>query len=95
MAAPLFDWDGNNRRKLRLHRVAEAEAVQALENSVFVYSQQAEDEEREMYYGETKAGRMLAVVVTMRGDVIRVVTAYDMNKGQKEAYLRRRAQEQL
>ena len=32
----------------------------------------------------------LAVVVTERGDAIRVVTAYDLDAGQKREYLGRR-----
>ena len=32
-----------------------------------------------MYDGETNAGRLLAVIVTERGESIRVVTAYDLD----------------
>lgn len=44
-----------------------------------------------MYYGETKAGRLLVVVVVERGELIRVVTAYDMDAGQKREYFVRRS----
>jgi hypothetical protein len=36
-----------------------------------------DDEERELYYGETPTGRMLAVRATYRGGRSRVVTAYE------------------
>jgi hypothetical protein len=36
-----------------------------------------------VYYGETDAGRLLAVIVAERRDRLRVVTAYDLNAGQK------------
>ena len=44
------------------------------------------------YYSETNAGRLLAVIVTERGERIRVVTAYDLDAGQRRDYLNRRAQ---
>jgi hypothetical protein len=43
-----------------------------------------------VYYGETNAGRLLAVIVTERGEQLRVVTAYDLDAGQKRDYIRRR-----
>jgi len=43
-----------------------------------------------VYYGETAALRLLAVVLTERNDRIRVVTAYDLDAGQKRDYLERR-----
>ena len=45
-----------------------------------------------MYYGETDAGRLVAVVLTERGDNVRVVTAYDLDAGQRRDYRSRRAQ---
>jgi uncharacterized DUF497 family protein len=43
-------------------------------------------------YGETNAGRLLAVVVTERGDYVRVVTAYGLDAGQRRDYNTRRVQ---
>jgi hypothetical protein len=54
--------------------------------------QDVDDELCFVYYGETNAGRLLAVIVTERGGTLRVVTAYDLDAGQKREYLRRRAQ---
>ena len=36
------------------------------------------------------AGRLLAAIVIERGEQIRVVTAYDLDAGQKKDYLARR-----
>jgi uncharacterized DUF497 family protein len=47
-------------------------------------------EPRYIYYCETDSERLLAVVLTERGDRIRVVTAYDLDAGQKREYLARR-----
>jgi hypothetical protein len=43
-----------------------------------------------VYYGETNAGRLLAIIVTERAGSIRVVTAYDLDAGQKRDYVLRR-----
>lgn len=43
-----------------------------------------------MYYGETAILRLLAVVLTERNGRIRVITAYDLDAGQKRDYLERR-----
>jgi hypothetical protein len=45
-----------------------------------------------VYYGETNAGGFLAVIVTERGDRIRVVTANDLDTGQRRDYIERRTQ---
>ena len=46
---------------------------------------------RFVYYIETHAGRLLALILTERAQQIRVVTAYDLDFGQKREYLERRA----
>jgi uncharacterized DUF497 family protein len=91
MEAEMFDWDRNNRRKIRAHRIKLEEAEQALLNDpILIYEQDVEGEDRFVYYGATNAGRLLAIVVTEFGDSIRVVTAYDLDAGQKRDYLQRR-----
>jgi uncharacterized DUF497 family protein len=46
-------------------------------------------EERRAVIGATSAGRLLFVVVTRRGDIVRVVTARDANEWEKKRYRRR------
>ena len=88
----MFDWDRNNLRKIRAHRIKREETEQALLNDpIPIYEQDVEGERRFVYYGETNAGRLLAVIVTERAGNIRVVTAYDLDAGQKREYLKRRA----
>jgi uncharacterized DUF497 family protein len=85
--------DRDNLRKIRAHRIKREEAEQALWNDpIPIYEQDVGGELRFVYYGETNAGRLLAVIVTERGESIRVVTAYDLDAGQKRDYLKRRAQ---
>jgi uncharacterized DUF497 family protein len=89
----MFEWDENNLRKIRAHRIKRDEVEQALLNGPLpVYEQDVEGERRFGYYGETTAGRLLAIVVTEREGNIRVVTAYPLDAGQRRDYLLGRAQ---
>ncbi len=89
----MFEWDRNNLRKIRAHGVNPEEAEQAsLNDPIPVYDQDVEGELRSVYYGETVAGRLLAIIVTERGGKIRVVTVYPLDAGQKREYLPRRSQ---
>ena len=81
----------HNLRKIRAHGIERAEAEQALLISpVAVYSQDADGESRCIYYGETAKLWLIAVVATERRGRIRVITAYDLDAGQKREYLERR-----
>jgi uncharacterized DUF497 family protein len=87
----VFEWDANNLRKIRAHRIKVQEAEKALSNDpIPIYEQDVEGEVRYVYYGETDSGRLLAVVVVERGLSLRVVTAYDLDAGQKKDYFARR-----
>ena len=53
-----FDWDANNLRKIRAHRIKAEEVEQALSNDpIPIYEQDVEGEVRYVYYGETDSGR--------------------------------------
>lgn len=87
----MFEWDRNNLRKILAHGIGREEVEEALANNpIPVYQQDVAGEERCVYYAETGAGRLLAVVFIERGDRIRVVTAYDLDAGQRRDYLQRR-----
>lgn len=89
----MFDWDRNNLRKIRAHRIKREEAEEALSNDpIPIYEQDVEGERRFVYYGETNAGRLLAVILAGRSELIRVVTAYDLDAGQRREYVSRRNQ---
>ena len=59
-------------------------------NPILIYEQDADGENRYVYYGETARGRLLAIVLTERDNRIRVITAYALDAGQKRDYLERR-----
>lgn len=87
----MFDWDQHNLNKIKAHGVSAAEVEQALSiRPMLVYEQEADGELRFVYYCETIALRLLAVVLTERDDKIRVITAYPLDAGQKRDYLERR-----
>jgi hypothetical protein len=87
----MFEWDRNNLRKILAHGISRQEAEEVLTNEpIPIYEQEVAGEERFVYYGETDAGRLLAIIVTERGDRLRVVTAYDLDAGQRRDYFVRR-----
>ncbi len=87
----MFDWDEANVRHIARHGVTPEEAEQVLNNApsdpVF---QMYKDEERYFQYGVTDAYRVLVVVTTWRGDLIRIVTAYPAPPAIRQRYLRER-----
>ena len=92
MKMAVFDWDRHNLKKIQAHRVGMTEAEEALSREpILIYAQDADGEARYVYYGETERNRLLAIVLTERGNKIRVITAYDLDAGQKRDYLERRA----
>ena len=93
MGMAVFDWDRSNLRKIRAHRLTPAEVEQALSREpILIYEQDADGEVRFVYYCETDRRRMIAVVLTERNEKIRVISAYDLDAGQKRDYSIRRAQ---
>jgi len=47
----------------------------------------SETEDRILVLGKTDPGRKLFVVCTVRGDLIRVISARDMTRREREAYI--------
>lgn len=92
MGVSVFDWDQNNLKKIRAHRVTVAEVEHAVAHEpILIYEQDADGEARYVYYCQTERNRLLAVVLTERDNKIRVITAYELDAGQRRDYLERRA----
>ncbi|HZY74587.1 MAG TPA: hypothetical protein VFE22_15870 [Edaphobacter sp.] len=52
----VFEWDQNNLRKIRAHRIKPAEVEAALSNSpMLIYEQDVQGEVRYVYYGRHRA----------------------------------------
>lgn len=87
-----FDWDEGNRQKNWLkHDVGVGECEQVFFNHpllVLEDSQHSLAEKRFAAFGRTLAGRRLVIVCTMRGRLLRVISARDMNKKEREFFTR-------
>jgi len=89
----LFDWDDANRQHISEHGVGTEEAEDVIDNDPWdIELQVLEGEERFVQIGDTGSGRILVVVSTVRGPLIRVVTAYDAPRRQRLAYERWRVE---
>ncbi len=85
-----FDWDpGNATKVVGRHRVEPGECEQVFFQEPFVVSYDAAHSAREHRWralGQTVAGRRLLVVFTVRGELIRVLAARDLNRKERADY---------
>jgi hypothetical protein len=88
----LFDWDDANILHLAEHDVVPEEAEEViLGDPLDIGLEVVDGEERSSHVGETNEGRILRVVITFRGERMRVVTAFEPDKQWKIFYLVQRA----
>ncbi|MGB6690783.1 MAG: BrnT family toxin [Terracidiphilus sp.] len=87
-----FDWDeANVAKNWDRHRVTPQEAEDVFFRDPFVLRSDPAHSIREKRYwalGRTASDRMLFVAFTIRGKLIRIVSARDMNRREIEAYRR-------
>ncbi len=85
-----FDWDaGNQAKSVAKHAVTPAEAEQVFLNQPLLVQADAklsQTERRMCAWGQTTAGRLLAVVFTQRADKIRVISARPMSRKERTVY---------
>ena len=86
-----FEWDdGNSGKNWEKHRVSDGECEQVFFGQPLLAlpdSRHSQLEDRILVLGKTDSGRRLFVVCTVRGDLIRVISARDMTKREREVYL--------
>lgn len=89
----IFDWDDANILHLAEHEVEPEEAEEViLGNPVEMgYDKSVLGEDRWSYVGETSGRRILQVVITPRGDKIRIVTAFEPIRRYKLLYWKSKA----
>jgi uncharacterized DUF497 family protein len=89
----LFEWDRANIDHIAEHDVTPDEAEEVILGDPLETGVDSEegDEERWSYLGETNRGRILRVLITMRGERIRVITAFEPEKRYKLLYLEMKA----
>jgi uncharacterized DUF497 family protein len=96
MNSDLFDWDSANLDHIAEHDVTpeEAEEVVLGDPLEMGCETSATGEDRWTYVGGTSRGKILQVVITLRGEKIRVVTAFEPTKRDKLLYLETKAGQQ-
>jgi uncharacterized DUF497 family protein len=85
-----FQWDkGNSDKNWVQHKVTIAECEQVFFNKPIIVTgdeKHSQNENRWFVLGRTDLDRRLFVVFTTRNEFIRVISARDMNKKEKEIY---------
>ncbi len=91
-----FRWDEANLEHIDEHDVKPEEAEQVLLNDPpeLGFETSEGGEERWGYLGETSEARILQAIITLRGERVRVVTAYDAPISARRLYLKTKADEQ-
>lgn len=85
-----YEWDENKAVKnLAKHGVSFAEAKTIFDDPLYVdfYDlDHSEDEERYLIVGESNRGRLLIVSYTERRELIRIISAREVTKSERETY---------
>ena len=82
-----FDWDIQNEKHLKLHRVSRKEFEQVICNEPLDLEYQTESgEERYKSLGVTDKGRALILVWTLREGKVRTITAYLAGRSYEKLY---------
>jgi len=85
-----FQWDaGNTEKNWELHQVSQGECEQVFFNRPLLVAPDIDHSEREPRYaalGHNNVGRRLALVFTIRGTLVRVISARDMSRRERRIY---------
>ena len=85
-----FQWDeGNLLKNWEKHEVSASECEQIFFNLPLVLADDKEhsaNEARFFALGQTDAARLLFIVFTVRGNLIRVISARNMNSKERKVY---------
>ena len=85
-----FDWDqGNSEKNWIAHRVNRNESEQVFFNEPMIVAEDdkhSQNEKRWYLLGRTDSKRLLLIVFTIRVNLIRVISARDMNKKERDIY---------
>ena len=85
-----FEWDsGNAEKNWDLHGVSRAETEQVFFNRPILVVPDEEHSQRERRYaalGKTNAGQKLSIIFTVRGTLVRVISARDMSRRERRFY---------
>ena len=93
-----FQWDkGNSLKSWFKHQVSQTEAEQVVLSSPLLFddAQHSDHEARYIAFGITDDNRCLVVAFKIREFQIRVISARDMNRKEKEIYEKVKADPQI
>jgi uncharacterized DUF497 family protein len=85
-----FEWDENKAAiNLLKHQVSLEEAKTVFDDPLYVNfydPDHSDDEERYLIIGESSRGRLLIMSYTERGNSIRLISAREVTRSEREAY---------
>jgi uncharacterized protein len=83
-----FEWDKGNLEHIKKHHVEFLESEEVFRDQPIYFRDENHSLEEDKYlaYGFTEDSRGLTVIFTFRKDKIRVISARDQNKKEKEVY---------
>jgi hypothetical protein len=85
-----FEWDaGNADKNWDLHHVTQVECEQAFFTRPVIISRAEKYSGNELRYaalGRTNAERLLAIIFTVRNNLVRVISARDMSRRERRIY---------
>jgi uncharacterized DUF497 family protein len=89
-----FEWDdGNLEKNWEQHGVSAAESEQVFFQRPILIARDprhSQDEVRYAALGRTAAARQLTIVFTIRGTLVRIISARDMSRRERRVYERSR-----
>lgn len=84
-----FEWNKGNLEHINKHNVSKEECEEAFLNKqpeLTSDGTHSQIEERYRIYGQTDSGRLLFIIITIRTNKIRVISARDQNKKERKEF---------
>ena len=84
-----FDWNQGNLEHIKKHNVNDGESEEVFLNNPLIVNEDethSQKEERFRVYGKTNKNRLLTVIVTIRSDKLRVISARNQTKKEKDEF---------
>jgi uncharacterized DUF497 family protein len=89
-----FDWDEHNERHLAKHKISRFDAEDVLYGDHILLEYQVEGGERRwIAVGATRAGRILNIVFSVRGEIMRPITGWVADKETVKLFLKEKGSE--
>jgi|SRR3989344_5010925 len=85
----LFEWDeGNSEKNWKKHKVSQKECVEVFAHNPFILEDRLHSQKEDRYYavGRTSLGRNLIIVYTVRSECVRVISAREQNKRERQQF---------